>query len=48
MKLSDRAQKLLKSIEEEDKLDRMIPNDAAWAIIEEASVLARAVIEESK
>lgn len=35
----------MRSIAEEDAMERDIPNDAAWAIIEEAATLAQAVIE---
>lgn len=45
--LEKQAKALLRGIAEEGALERMIPNDAAWALLEEAESLAQAVIAES-
>ncbi len=38
------AEQLLGSIQEEEALERSIPNDAAWDIIEQAERLAKKIL----
>lgn len=42
--LKEKAQFLLDQIAEEEKMERNIPNDAAWSLIEMAESLAKEVI----
>lgn len=46
--LTQRAKNYLKMIKWEADLERSIPNDAAWWLIEEGAAIAQAIIHEKE